>query len=145
MLDFLLVPIVQTVQTEPYDPIDDMPRRIVVFAGEYPAGSSTGLHRHRGGQLLHASIGLMRLSTAPGHWFVPSGHAVWIPPDVPHDVTMHGDVSMRTAYVAADSTAGLPGVCQVISVSPLLRAGILALADEPDLYDETGRGASDIC
>lgn len=126
--------------TEFRNRLDDVPRPVALFAGDYCAGASTGRHRHGRGQLLHASSGLMRLATEQGHWVVPLGHAVWIPGAVEHEVFMHGEVAMRTVYVAADVAARLPGVCKVIEVSALLRATIMALAKEPVLYDEGGRG-----
>lgn len=124
----------------PRPAFDDVPRSVAILRRDYPAGAETGLHYHRRGQLLHAVEGLMIVLTAGGRWAVPPGHAVWIPPEVTHEVHMHGAVAMRTAYVAADAAGSLPGNCRVLPVSPLLRAALLALLEEPPLYDEAGRG-----
>jgi AraC-like DNA-binding protein len=119
---------------------DAIPRPIAILAKDFSTHTSTGLHHHGRAQLLHASTGLMRLITDAGQWVVPQGHAVWIPARLEHQVDMHGGVAMRTLYVARDAAADLPSTCRVIEVSSLLRATILALAQEQVRYDEAGRG-----
>ena len=57
-----------------------------------------------------------------------------------HDVAMHGAVAMRTAYLAPEALATAPPACRVLRVSALLDAALVALADEPILYDLAGRG-----
>lgn len=117
---------------------DEAPLAVAVLGRDYPAGAETGLHHHRRGQLLHATEGLMIVLTTSGRWAVPPGHAVWIPPEVDHDVSMHGAVAMRTAYVAPDAARELPARCRVMAVSPLLRAVLLAMFDEPQSGDADG-------
>lgn len=115
-------------------------RLVTIHARLYAAGESTGWHRHARGQVLSASQGLMIATTELGAWYVPAGHALWIPPGLDHDITMRGAVTMRSAYVEAAASAGLPPHCKVIIVSALLAAAIEALAGEPSHYDEDGRG-----
>ncbi|GJD99640.1 helix-turn-helix domain-containing protein [Methylobacterium isbiliense] len=118
----------------------DVPRRLAVMPKTYPAGSTTGLHSHPRAQLLYATAGLMVAGTALGTWVVPSGHALWIPPGVLHDVTMCGPVAMSSAYIAVDGTEAAQTPCRVLRVSRLLAAALAAIAEEPVLYDEAGRG-----
>lgn len=119
----------------------DVPRPIALLARDYAAGQRTGPHSHPRHQLLHAISGLMTAATADGTWFVPPGFALWIPAGIDHDITMHATVEMRSAYVSTDQIGrALPDECRVIAVSPLLKATLLALLDEPLLYDEAGRG-----
>ncbi|MBY0295558.1 MAG: helix-turn-helix transcriptional regulator, partial [Methylobacterium sp.] len=118
----------------------DVPRPLAVMPKTYPAGSTTGLHSHPRAQLLYATAGLMVAGTALGTWVVPSGHALWIPPGVLHDVTMCGPVAMSSAYIAVDGTAAAQTPCRVLRVSRLLAAALAAIAEEPVLYDEAGRG-----
>src|SRR5687768_1200479 len=117
----------------------DVPRAIAVMAKDFAPGSTTGQHSHTRAQLLYATAGLMIAATEDGTWAVPAGYALLIPPDVVHEVTMHGEVAMRTAYLAASALA-VPPVCHVLPVSALLDAALVALADEPILYDAEGRG-----
>ena len=117
-----------------------VPRPLAVLARDYAAGARTGRHSHPRHQLLHATTGLMTAVTERGTWFVPSGYALWIPAGLVHDITMQAPVAMRSIYVAPDDPdRPLPVTCQVLSVSELLRACVLALGNEPLLYDEGGR------
>jgi AraC-like DNA-binding protein len=68
-------------------------------------------------------------------WIVPSLRAVWIPPDVEHQVTMLGDVQLRTVYVAQEAAPKSLSRCTVFEVNDLLRALIEALRTNPS--DET--------
>src|SRR3712207_677244 len=112
----------------------DVPRPVAVMAKDFASGSTTGRHSHPRAQLLYATAGLMIAATENGTWAVPAGHALLIPPEVIHEVTMHGEVAMRTAYLTAAALA-VPPVCHVLRVSALLDAALVALADEPVLYD----------
>ena len=51
---------------------------------------------------------------------------------------MLGDTTMRTLYVREDAAASMPSVCQVMSVSPLLRELIVRATELPLDYDEHG-------
>ena len=117
----------------------NVPRPVAVMAKDFASGSTTGQHSHPRAQLLYATAGLMIAATADGTWAVPADHALLIPPEVVHEVTMHGEVAMRTAYLAAAALV-VPPVCRVLRVSALLDAALVALADEPVLYDLEGRG-----
>jgi AraC-like DNA-binding protein len=72
---------------------------------------------------------------------VPPQRALWIPAGVAHEVRMGGIVSTRSAYVRDEvaRSAGLPAVCRVIAVSPLLHALLLEAVDLPACYDLDGR------
>lgn len=121
------------------DDYQDVPRAVAVLARNYEAGTSTGSHSHPRTQLLYATSGLMLATTRDGSWAVPAGHALLIPPQLVHDVTMHGQVSMLTAYLSVSAFAA-PSQCRVLPISPLLDVLLMALAGEPVLYDENGRG-----
>jgi AraC-like DNA-binding protein len=122
------------------DAYQDVPRPVAVMATDFSPGTTTGRHSHPRAQLLYATAGLMMATTADGTWAVPAGHALLIPPGVTHDVVMHGAVAMRTAYVAVAALTNPPSVCRVLRVSALLDAALVALSDEPLLYDVAGRG-----
>jgi AraC-like DNA-binding protein len=127
----------RSIRAEDYQ---DVPRRVAVMPKTFAAGSSTARHFHPRAQLLYATAGLMMATAQDGTWVVPEGHALWIPPRLPHSVAMHGDVAMCSAYLAAEAVSGCPARAQVIAVSPLLAAALAALTEEPVLYDEAGRG-----
>ncbi|MER2268221.1 helix-turn-helix transcriptional regulator [Methylobacterium oxalidis] len=127
----------RSIRAEDYQ---DVPRRVAVMPKHFAAGSRTDRHAHVRAQLLYATAGLMMATAEDGTWVVPEGHALWIPPRLPHAVTMHGAVSMCSAYLAPEAVRAFPARAQVIEVSPLLAAALSALTREPVLYDEAGRG-----
>ena len=127
----------RSIRAEDYQ---EVPRAVAVMPKSFSAGSSTDRHFHPRAQLLYATSGLMAATAETGTWVVPEGHALWIPPRLPHAVVMHGAVSMCSAYLAEEAVSGCPDRAQVIEVSPLLSAALAALTREPVLYDEAGRG-----
>lgn len=121
-------------------------RPVAAMPKDFPSGHHIARHSHERGQLLYATRGVMRVTTAPadakngGTWVVPPQRALWIPPAVEHEIRMSGAVAMRTLYIAPGTAASLPADCQVIEVSDLLRALILAAMDEPVDYASGSRG-----
>ena len=109
-------------------PLPDSGHPVVGYARTYPDGHIVERHTHGHAQLLYALSGLMRVATDAGVWVVPPQRAVWIPEGMPHQVTMVGQVEMRSLYVV-NGLEGLPNDCEVVAVSPLLRELIAAFAE----------------
>lgn len=116
-----------------------LPHPVTAKATNYSRGE-TPAHSHPRAQLIYAGSGVMRVETEAGCWVVPPVRGVWVPANVEHRVIMLGSVEMRTLYIRPDAAPGLPDTCCLIEVSPLLRALILALLEEPLAYDLAGRG-----
>lgn len=116
------------------------PRVVTARSQQYDHGDSVAPHSHVRAQLLYATDGLMRVSTAMGMWILPPRRALLIPPGVTHELTMQSKVSMRNVYIEAQAAAQFGDRCRVIEVSPLLRELIQALAAEPVDYPVQGRG-----
>ncbi len=100
---------------------DNLPRPLVAMENAWPTGTSTGWHAHPKGQLLYAITGVMVVDSQAGCWVVPPNRALWMVAGLRHNVTMSGDVQMRTAYIDAAMVPNLPLTTCVINVSPLLR------------------------
>lgn len=115
-------------------------RPVAAMPKDFVSGHHIARHSHPRGQLLYATRGVMRVATHQGTWVVPPQRALWIPPGVEHEIRMSGAVAMRTLYIAPETTRTLPADCQVIEVSELLRALILAAMEEPVEYDSGSRG-----
>ena len=115
-----------------------LPHPVTAKARNY-RGGETPVHSHPRAQLLYAGSGVMRVETEVGCWVVPPVRGVWIPANTAHRVIMLGTVEMRTLYIRPDAAPDLPEVCCLLEVSPLLRALILALLEEPLAYDRAGR------
>jgi AraC-like DNA-binding protein len=120
--------------------MDDAPRPVAAMAKTWAVGEHIPLHIHRRGQVLHAVTGIMRVETAEAAWIIPPARALWLPPQLPHHITMRSRLEMRTIYIAASACEMLPKQPVLVEISGLLRELILALLEEPVDYDESGRG-----
>lgn len=127
--------------TDPRD-YQRVARPFAAMAKSFADGFEIEPHSHRRDQLIYAVSGLMRVRTAHEAWIVPVDRAVYVPGRTTHSISMRGDVEMRTLYIARDAAPDLPSGATVMAVSDLLRQLILALIDEPILYDRSGRGGA---
>lgn len=102
------------------------------FACGYAGGTVIEPHQHAWHQLLFASTGAMSVSAGRQSWMIPPGKAVFLPAGEAHTIRMWGTVQMRSLVFPVAGCA-LPGfdvsVCQVLSVSPLLRELILRVVE----------------
>lgn len=130
-----------TRSTDP-DDYQSVPRPLGAMAKRFPDGFRIQPHSHRRDQLVYAVDGTMRVHTGSEAWIVPPDRAVYLPAGVEHAIDIRGDVEMRTVYVSSGVDPGLPAHPTVLEVGPLLRALILALIEEPVLYDEDDRGGA---
>jgi len=124
--------------TKPNDH-DATPRAVVAIANEYPKGYEVPRHKHRRAQLFYAAEGVVIVDTDQGAWVAPSERAVWIPPGVAHAVKMVGAVSSLMVTIEPEACVDRGAQCQVLAVSPLLRALLFDAVDAPAIYDEQGR------
>lgn len=108
------------------------------YAGDYPSGHETGLHRHPRAQLLFATTGVMRVTTEAALFTIPPGTGLWVPADTLHGVRMDGEVAMRALFLRSDAAVSGPPSVSVIAVSPLLRELILTVCAEPVVWDARG-------
>ncbi|WP_374026031.1 helix-turn-helix transcriptional regulator [Mycobacterium sp. HNNTM2301] len=120
------------------DDFDDVDRAVLAIGTDYPPHHLLEFHRHRRAQLLYGATGVMRVETADAAWTVPTHRAVLIPSNTEHQVLMDG-VSTRSLYIEPSAVPWFPARCQVVDVSPLLRALLLAAVDLPAAYDRHGR------
>lgn len=120
--------------TDP-DTFQHLPQAIGAMSKSFADGAVVPLHTHERHQLLYAINGTMRLRTENEAWVVPADIAMYIPAGTPHSVSMHGSVDMRTLYIDVKSTSGKPNPLCMVAVSKLLRELILALSEEPVVYE----------
>jgi AraC-like DNA-binding protein/mannose-6-phosphate isomerase-like protein (cupin superfamily) len=127
--------------TDPRD-YQRVARPFAAMAKSFSDGFAIAPHHHRRDQLIYAVSGLMRVRTGHEAWIVPPDRAVYVPARTTHSIRMSGAVEMRTLYIEPRASAELPGGATVMAVSRLLRELILALIEEPLLYDRKGRGGA---
>jgi AraC-like DNA-binding protein/quercetin dioxygenase-like cupin family protein len=119
-----------------------VPRPLAAMAKSFADGFEVVPHSHQRDQFLYAVDGIMRVRTSEEAWIVPPNRAVYIPALTVHAISVRGNLEMRTLYLASRATDDLPVEPTVIEVSDLLRNLIVALIEEPVLYDEAGRGGA---
>ena len=69
---------------------------------------------------------------------MPPGTGLWVPARYPHVTRMPAGLAHARAVPAGGRRGAGPGAATVIAVSPLLRELILAVCDEPVVWDERG-------
>lgn len=122
-----------------HDPNVDVARAVIGIGNDYPPSFELAPHTHRRGQFLHATTGVIAVSTSQGAWVVPPQRGVWIPAGTPHAVRMIGRVSTRSVMIDPAAGAALDRRCRVVAVSPLLSSLLEDAAEIALEYDETGR------
>lgn len=118
--------------------VDHLARPIVAIGTDYSPGTLLDFHTHRRAQFLYGMTGLMEVDTDDGTWVVPPYSGVWLPAGKRHRVRMNG-VSTRSLYIEPHAAPRSSPSCEVLVVTPLLHHLLLASANMPALYDETGR------
>jgi AraC-like DNA-binding protein/quercetin dioxygenase-like cupin family protein len=93
------------------------------------AGVRIALHTHAWAQVAYTSRGVLRMATAGSTWMVPPSRAIWLPPNVTHEMVIVEDAFLRTLYVDQSVVPPALDACRVVEVSPLLREVIAALDD----------------
>lgn len=122
-------------------PYQSTPRDAVVTAVDYADGTLFPLHDHPRGQFAYAASGVITVFTDDGNWVVPPQRGIWVPAHLPHSMQMRGTVTLHNTYIRqqAAQRLGLPGRCQVLDVSPLLRHLLLQAIEVPERYASQGR------
>lgn len=118
---------------------EEVPRPVLAIGHDYPPAFELAEHQHHRNQFLVATTGVIAVSTPEGAWVAPPERAVWIPAGMPHSVRMVGAVQTRSVLVVEGICPNRDGSCQVVGVSPLLRQLLIAAAELPVEYDESGR------
>src|SRR5215475_10400489 len=119
-------------------PFEQAPRPMVGYARDYAAAHNTGWHEHPRAQLLHATVGIMRVATATALFVVPPGTGLWVPAQTEHVSRMPKGQAIRGLFLREDAARAGPGAVMVVAISPLLRALILAACEQPVMWDEDG-------
>ncbi|KPK55917.1 MAG: hypothetical protein AMS22_02965 [Thiotrichales bacterium SG8_50] len=78
-------------------------------------------HAHPRAQILFPVDGVYRVNTPLGNWVVPPTQAIWIPPQIHHEVYANTSMTSLILFVDETYTSALPSECMVTNVSPLLR------------------------
>jgi AraC-like DNA-binding protein len=100
----------------------------------FDVGNTWRRHGTSWAQLIFATRGAVTVHGPEGMWVVPPQRALYVPPNLPHDVEVPSGVVLRTLYMRRPLRRGLPTSCQAVHVSPLLRE-LLRRAFQLDTLD----------
>ncbi|HEU0204738.1 MAG TPA: AraC family ligand binding domain-containing protein, partial [Burkholderiaceae bacterium] len=95
-------------------------------------------HRHRKGQLVYVSEGVLRVQSEAGMWVVLPQRAVWLPSQVVHRGVSRRTFVLCTLYVDPGCARALPKRCCVMAVTPLVRELLLQCARFGWRYPRSG-------
>ena len=132
-LDWLSAP--STISTLPSEALAFAPTRqrpVRVRPRALPVDSHLERHQHPWAQLACCADGLIEVvvgSDLSMSFIVPPSRAVFIPPNMPHAITVLRDVQMRTLYLSAEDLPTNWTSPRVLAVSALFRELTLALDD----------------
>lgn len=119
----------------------DRRRPILSFRWEAEGPHQAAAHDHPRAQIVYPIRGAYWVATTQGNWLVPANQAVWIPPNVHHEVFSHDSVTALLLFVDVAYTSSLPRACVAVSVSPLLRELLNKAVDYGNDYPPEGRAA----
>lgn len=110
--------------------VEHLKQKIIAIATQYAPYQVLAMHRHQRAQLLYGAEGVMHVETPQGNWIIPPERAVWIPPQMPHQLTMF-NVKTCSLYIVPEYAPRQTDQCEVLCISPLLRQ-LLLTAPELD-------------
>jgi AraC-like DNA-binding protein len=119
-----------------FDPDDPAAAPAFVLEATYEATDGVW-HSHRHAQLVHASAGVLVVTTSTGRWVAPPQRAVWVPAGMAHSVASRRPFQLLTLYVDP-AAAPTPECCQVVAVDTLVGALLKAGASFGAAYPPTG-------
>ncbi|MGT2511985.1 AraC family transcriptional regulator [Cupriavidus basilensis] len=108
---------------------------VIVHLRLPPPNAIIRRHRHTWGQVSCPLRGSMRVTAAGTTWVVPTMRAVWIPPDVEHEVVTLGEAALHACYVLPAASPLSLATCSVLEVSPLMRHLMMALTEAASLSE----------
>lgn len=105
----------------------------------------TGLHDHRGGELVWSSTAVQEVRTPQRVWVAPQEAAIWIPPDQIHrSVTPWAGTEMQV-YLDRALCASMPTTCCIVPLSPALRSLLERIVDREDRVPAAGELGAKLC
>ncbi|MFK3775162.1 AraC family transcriptional regulator [Pseudomonas sp. NPDC089406] len=115
-----------------------LPRPVFARTESLLRPERTPMHRHPWVQLSYAISGVLHVHTPTGSFVAPPQRAVWMPPDMDHEVFSFANTEMRGLYLDPQLFDDAHGHCRVIEVTPLTHELIKQFAQCPTEYDEAG-------
>lgn len=101
--------------------VADRRRPILSYLMDAEGPHRAAAHQHPRAQFIYPTKGTYWVTTPQGNWLVPPNQAVWIPPNIHHEVFSHNSVTSLMLFVDRAFAGPLPQKCVAVKVSPLLQ------------------------
>lgn len=115
-----------------------LPRPVYGSLDRHPNIVHGHRHRHRWAQLSYAIQGHLQVWTPHARFVALPQRAVWIPPNMLHQVQQSPQAVIRSLYLDSEAVGLNWSECRVLAISPLLHELIRAFATLPGEYDQGG-------
>lgn len=104
--------------------VEHLKHKMIAIETQYDEYYVLAMHTHKRAQLLYGAQGVIHVETPQGSWIIPPERAVWIPPEVAHQLTLF-NVKTCSLYILPEYVPRYTTYCEVLSISPLLRQLLL--------------------
>jgi AraC-like DNA-binding protein len=123
------IPIIRHTGPQPPGQEPSAARPVRAIARDLDVAELLRAHSHAWGQVTYALSGVVRVTVPGSSWIVPPLRAIWIAPNVLHEITVLEKARLRPLCVRAERAPFSGDECKVLAVSPLLRELIVALGE----------------
>lgn len=121
------IQILNHTQIDLIDSVPDDSHPVRMRARDLEAAAILRAHMHTWGQVTYAPEGTLRVSVGNSTWIVPPLRAIWIPPQVVHEIRTVEKAQLRALYIHTSVMPFQGNRCVILEVSTLLRELIAAL------------------
>ena len=109
----------------------DLPAPIMFRSAHVPADGLYPQHQHAWGEFVYSFSGVMEVKLADHHYLAPPQYGVWLPPEVTHIGLNRHEAHHCSVYMTPQACQGLPRNACALTVSPLVRALLDHLRQQP--------------
>lgn len=114
----------------------------VMFRSAYvPAEGIYPQHQHAWGEFVYSFSGVMEVKVADHHYLAPPQYGIWLPPDLEHVGLNRYEAHHCSLYIARAGCGVLPAAPCALTVSPLVRALLEHLRQQPPQVPSTPQDA----
>lgn len=118
---------------------ETLPTPIYFRTAWVPAYTTYPQHRHAWGEFVYSFSGVMEVKLDHHHYLAPPQYGIWLPPHVEHTGLNRYEACHCSLYVARELCGALPRTTCAITVSPLVRAILEHLRQQPSALQHTSQ------
>ena len=115
----------------------NLPAPIMFRSAVAPAEGIYPLHQHAWGEFVDSFSGVMEVKVADHHYLAPPQYGVWLPPKLQHVGLNRYEAYHCSLYVGPQLCSAMPATPCAVTVSPLVRALLEHLRQQPPGQDAT--------